>query len=90
MSKAPPHFDAPWDVADAGAIQALARGDASPEMQKRALEWIVNVAAMTYQPTFMQGDRESAFAEGRRFVGLQVVKLTRINLNVIRKAKPNA
>ena len=33
MSKAPPHFDAPWEIADAGAIQALARGDASPEMQ---------------------------------------------------------
>ena len=33
-----------WDVPDAGALQALARGDASPAQQQRALDWIVTAA----------------------------------------------
>jgi hypothetical protein len=88
--RAPPHLYVPWTDADAGAIQALARGDASPEQQKRALQWIVEVGAMTYQDTQMDSDRDTAFANGRRFVGLRIISLTKISLNALRKAKQNA
>lgn len=84
----PPYFAAPWEPVDASSLQALARGDATPEQQKRALAWVINSAAGTYQTTFHPGEPDaSSFAEGRRFVGLQCVKLLALNLNAIVKAK---
>ena len=75
-----PHIPPDWDVADASAIQALVDGIAEPEQQKRALKWIVEHAAGTYEFNFYPGDRETAFALGRVFVGQQIVKLMRVNL----------
>lgn len=73
-----------WDKADAGALKALSRGDASPDQQKRALGYVINALAGTYDMTYRpESDRDSAFAEGRRFVGLQIVKLLNLNLEKI-------
>ena len=67
------------DPDDAEALKALVRGDASEEQQRRAVNWFITKAAGTYDLSFRSdaegGDRETAFAEGRRFVGLQAVKL---------------
>ena len=88
MKHAPPYFMVEWQDADAAAIQALASGTATEAQQKRALDWIINRGAMAYDVTFQaEGDRVSAFAEGRRFVGLQIVKLLKINLSVLRRTK---
>lgn len=89
--KAPPaYLPAPWTDADVAALQALQRGDATAEQQQRALRWVVDVAAatydMAYRPGGQDGERETCFAEGRRFVGNQIVKLLRLNLNQLRKA----
>lgn len=81
-----PHVFCPHEIADVSAFQALERGDASPDQQKRALAWLINVAAMTYQPTFMADPYKSAYAEGRRFVGLKVVKLLKLSLTALHKA----
>ena len=87
----PPFFAAPWEVADASAFQALQRGDASPEQQQRALDWLIKVGAATYNATFFPGAPDaSAFAEGRRFVGLEVVKLLSVNPQAFIKDKANA
>lgn len=87
-----PTFDpwkpAAWEPPDAAAIQALQRGDASADQQKRALTFIVNTLAATYDCSFrtgVDGDRVSAFAEGKRFVGLQIVKICNLNLSALRK-----
>ena len=65
-------------------IQALARGNASMDQQKRALAWIIESAAgtyeMSYRPGAGEGDRDTVFAEGRRFVGNQVVKMTKLKI----------
>lgn len=76
-----------WDLADAGAIQALLRGDASKDQQQRALKWIVERASGAYDMSFRPGDssRDTDFAEGRRFVGLQIVKLMKMNLSELRR-----
>ena len=80
-----PHIPPQWDVADASAIQALVDGVAEPEQQKRALKWIVESAAGTYEFNFYPTDRETSFALGRAFVGQQIVKLMRINTsNMVR------
>src|SRR3989304_9366757 len=73
---------APWrpakyDVADASAIQALVRGDATPDQQQRAVQWIVNECSGYYDISYRPGeggDRETAFAEGKRAGGAQIVK----------------
>jgi hypothetical protein len=89
-AKAPAYFAAPWELVDATALQALQRGEANADQQKRALDWIIEVGASTYQPTFHPGEPDaSAFAEGRRFVGMQIVKLLKINTNVLLNAKEN-
>lgn len=86
--KAPVCFRCDWEPGDGGALQALARGEATPDQQKRALDWIIQQGAATYQPTFVPGAPDaSAFMEGRRFVGLQIVKLLTLNLEALRQAK---
>lgn len=77
----------PWEPADVSAIQALARGDASPDQQKRALDYIINAAGtydLSYRP---DSERDTAFAEGRRSVGLNIVKLVHISLAALKQAK---
>jgi hypothetical protein len=73
---------ADYEDADIYAIRALAAGNANESQQKRALDWIINKAAMTYDQPFrpggLEGARETDFAAGRMFVGQQVVKLTKI------------
>lgn len=79
-----PWHPAPWDNGDAVAIQALERGEATADQQKRALAWIINAAAMTYDETFVAGQQDvTAFLAGRRSVGTQVVKLLRINTRAL-------
>ena len=77
-----------WEPADAAAIQAIARGDASADQQRRALDYIINNIAGTYDLSYRpDSDRDTAFAEGKRFVGLQMVKCLKLNLAAIRQAK---
>ena len=70
-----------WKPEDVGAMKALARGDASPDQQRRAINWIINNAAMTYQDTYAPPD--SDYYQGRRSVGLQIVKLINMPVDVL-------
>ena len=84
----PPFFRCEWDIPVVSAVQAVERGEATPEQQKLFLSWLVNTAAATYDISFqIEGDRETAFAEGRRFVGANVVKLLKLSTNALLKAK---
>lgn len=81
-------FPPEYELADATAIKHLADGTASAGEQQRALKWIIENASgayeMSYRPT---GDRDTCFAEGRRFVGLQIVKMLKLNTTVLKKDK---
>jgi len=91
LPDANPVRPADWEVADAAAIQALARGDASPDQQRRALDFIMYEIAGTRDLSFRlggeDGRRATDFADGKRFVGLQIAKLRTVNLAAIRQAK---
>lgn len=79
-----------WEPADAAAIQALLRGDATSDQQLRAIKYIVNDIAGTYDLSYRSGEdgrRDTDFAEGKRHVGLQIVKLSKLNLAALRQAK---
>jgi hypothetical protein len=78
---------AEWEVPDAAALQALARGDATPDQQLRALKWVIEAAAGTYEHTFVPGaSDQSTYLEGRRSVGLQMVKLLKVSLPALKQA----
>ena len=93
-----PKASAPWlpisydgKKADVAALQAMRRGEANADQQVRALEFILETICdrngMSFRPG-PDGDRETAFAEGRRFVGNQIVKLTKLPLSKV-KDTPN-
>lgn len=74
---------------DIGTIKALFAGHASEQQQKHALELIVGKIAVkddqSFRPGGAAGRRDSDFAEGKRFVALQLVKL--INMEMPNTAK---
>ena len=75
-----------YDLKVVGSIQAIYR---TPK-GKRALEHIVNVLAGTYDQSYRPGsERDTAFAEGRRFVGLQLVKLIKLNMQLLKDKHGN-
>jgi hypothetical protein len=82
----PPYAPADFIPADVSALQALERGDATPEQQRRALKWIIEQAAMTYDLSYRTDTRDHAFAAGRAFTGQQVVRMLKFNLEAIVKA----
>ena len=79
-----PWHPADWDPADATALQALERGEADAEQQRRALRWIVNAAAMTYDEPFVPGKPDvSDYLAGRMSVGRQIVKLLKVSVRTL-------
>lgn len=77
---------AQWEKADAYAIQALEKGEATAEQQKRALSWIVNNACLTYDfCNKPDQERLAAIFDGRRFAGLQIVRLIKFNLSKLKE-----
>ncbi len=88
---AKPPFDAPWKpveygLREAAAIQALYKGEATPEQQKQALDWIIQeVCRRDDQSYRSNSQRDTDFAEGKRFVGNTLVKLIKINTANLRK-----
>lgn len=76
-----PWLPASYEPVDTAAIHALQAGNASSGQQQRALAWIINTLCGTYDLSYRpgeDGDRETAFAEGKRHVGLQLVKQLKI------------
>lgn len=85
-----PWKPAPYGVEEVGALQALMRGTAQAHQQKLALDWIINVAAGTYEAHFYpgpQGQRETDFALGKAQVGQSIVKLIKTNPAILTRRK---
>lgn len=62
-----------YTEADVHAVRALQRGEATPDQQIRALEWMI-LAFGTHDTSFRPGDPYlTAFAEGRRSAGTTLV-----------------
>jgi len=76
-----PYQPSKYEDADIIAIQALSQGIANEGQQKRAFDWIVNSVSQYYDLSFYPGDggrRDTDFAEGKRFVGAQIVKMLKL------------
>ena len=81
---------APYDLADATAVQALQRGTADAEQQRRALDWIIRQACATYDFPYRPGpdDRDTNIALGRMWAGQQIVKLCNADIGKMRRDSP--
>lgn len=83
--KAPREIAPPaYDIRDCQAMYALQKGEATPEQQRRALDWIITKAAITYDLPYGDTDRGSNIMIGRQFVGKQIVKLMKLNPQVLK------
>jgi hypothetical protein len=74
------------------AVKALARGDASEAQQKNVFRWIVEGASVYYGMSYrggFGGDRDTAFLEGRRFVGHQLVHLVNMTREQMETLRSN-
>ena len=92
LPKAEPWKPSHYEVADVAAIQALQRGDATEDQQKRALRYVIEVLCGTYDLQFRpggpEGDRNTCFAAGKAFVGQQMVKMLHLNTHAL-KSEPS-
>jgi len=82
-----PNIPPRYELADVSAFQALQIGNATPEQQMRALKWLIERGAGTYDHHFYPSDRDTAFALGRAFVGQQVVKLLKLSVGDLRRVE---
>jgi hypothetical protein len=82
----PPLEVAEFTDRDAYAIRSLAKGEATPEQQKLALQWIMQGAGMLTSQSMVFGSPDrTAFNEGRRNVAKQIVHLTVVDLDARKK-----
>lgn len=92
MRKPPPgapYAPVDYDLVDVAAIQAVMAGEGTPDQQRHAMRYIVENLAGAYDLSYRPSDRDTAFAEGRRFVGLQVVKLSKIRKSTLMEGTPD-
>lgn len=75
-----------FDIKAASDIQAVAEGRADEHQQKRALQFIVERFCGAYDDTFdMDSERASTYNQGRRWVGLAIIQVVKLNLAVVKK-----
>jgi hypothetical protein len=79
-----------YELPDVAAIQALYHGSASAEQQRAAFAFLVQRICGIGEPSFRPPEIDPrglamAFAEGKRFVGLQLMKFAQMNLALLRK-----
>ena len=86
LPKEKPYYPADYDTADIMSVKALFDGKATADQQTRAMKWIVDSLCGTFDLSYRpDSDRDTAFAEGKRFVGLQLVKALHMNTEILRR-----
>ena len=79
--------DRPWQMpqiedADIFALQAVAKGIANNAQQQRVYEYVVRTLCetdrMTFWPGGEDGKRATDFAEGKRWVGVQLRRIEKM------------
>jgi hypothetical protein len=83
-----PYSPPKWELPDVYSFQALQKGEANCDQQKHVLSYIIKSLCGTYDLSYRPtSDRDTAFAEGKRFVGLQIVKMLNMDIAAIKQAR---
>lgn len=84
-----PWMPTTYENKHAHAVRALALGKASEDQQKLVLKHIIETVCCTYDMSYRpDSDRDTAFAEGKRYVGNHLVKLLNAPLGDKNPMKP--
>lgn len=67
---------APYTAQVQAGLKGLQAGTATPGQQAAVFEWLVRDAAGIGRQSFRTDPMQTAFAEGRRFVAIQIIHLT--------------
>jgi hypothetical protein len=67
---------APFTTQVHAGLKALASGTASEGQQVAVFNWLIKEAGGIGTQSFRKDPMETAFAEGRRFVAIQILHLT--------------
>lgn len=86
--KVEPWHPPEWDSYDIYAYKAVASGTANAGQQQHMMRHLINKLAGTYDLEFRETERASTFASGKRFVGLQVVKMINLPAELVPKGPP--
>ena len=83
----PPPVDTPADfsIADHAALKAVYGGTANEAQQKRAMDWIIKHASGVGAQSYRSDPHATAFMEGRRFVGMQLMALFTMTTEELKK-----
>ena len=73
------------DKPELTAIKAVQRGNATEEQQRVAWVCITEKICETYGLSYRPSQRDTDFAEGKRFVGLQLIKLSKLDPSLVGK-----
>lgn len=79
-NQSPPWEPVAVEKAEITAIQALVSGLATKDQQGLFVEWLKRATAIGELEFRATGERESTFAAGKRFVGLQFFTLAKASL----------
>lgn len=77
----PAYQPAPYDEYICNATRAMFSGNASEGQQKAFMRWLIEDCCLTYDQPFrpgQDGERDTAFACGRMFVGQQIRKVAKL------------
>ncbi|MBV8473752.1 MAG: hypothetical protein JO107_14175 [Hyphomicrobiales bacterium] len=80
-----PYRNPPLTQELAWALKGLAQGKANEGQQTLAVQWIVNELARYYDLSYRANERDTAFAEGKRFCGAQLVRVFNLTPEQITK-----
>src|SRR6187549_2463840 len=88
LPASPADAPAPFDLPDVAAVQAVYGGRGTEEQQRRAMEWVIKKAAQIGSQSYRAGDSHAtAFVEGRRFVGAQILSLLALSMEDLKQRK---
>jgi hypothetical protein len=77
-----PYLPPKVSKAVAYATKAVAGGTADANQQQLFMTWLIEEASrahdMSYRPAHLGGQSDTDFAEGKRYVGLSVIRLVRM------------
>lgn len=72
----------------ATAVQALIQGNCPDHLQRDFIKWLIEDVCATYDLSYRpHSDRDTAFAEGKRFVGSTIVKASKLDPKQLKSLK---
>ena len=79
VSSKKPYAPATYKPSHAEAVQLLAKGECPPHLQINFMQWLINDVCRTTDQSYRpDSDRDTVFAEGKRFVGNTLLKMGRL------------